>query len=407
MLPILPFDILIQIFQHLDPLYNNETSLIDTPSSSLALQRSLGSTLSLLSQDWRPLGSRYLWTNFILSFAKENSRKKLVLLIGNEEIAKQVKRLWIYANIHDVERAVGVPIEFLLPSVNSLHSLELTTTPSFAQRLFSQLDLSNSPDGNLANLRHLTLDTSYAESPHYPSFLLGFLRRLPHLTSLKIMVQLSASGVLPPPPPTPAQSQPLRHLTSLNYLVSDTTFGQSPLAIPLLASLLELVDPTPLTSLRISSRSLPDTLSQFISSAPSLTSLKIASDRLTIERDLPLLLSPLPSLSRLSQFEIGILPAWTAPFHLLSNSPLVPLLFSTLTSCPILQSISLDFDLTSHESQTREYLRRAWDGGRLRMFEWNAWTAVARERVEVTYERRDEGGWRREEEGNSIEIVGI
>ena len=402
--PLLPYDILIQIFQHLDPLFSDTTSLIDTPSSSLAAQRSLGSTLSLLSQDWRPLGSRYLWSNFILSFAKENSRKKLVLLIGNEEIAKQVKRLYVYANIHDVERAVGVPVEFLLPSVNTLQSLELATTPSFAQRLFSQLDLTNSVDRDLANLRHLTLDTSYAESPHYPPFLLSLLPRLTRLTSLRVMIQLSSSGVLPSPLSTPAHLRPLKSIPSLSYLVSDTTFGQSPLAIPLLASLLNLIDPTPLTSLRISSRSLPDSLSSFISSAPALTSLKIASDRLTIEQALPSLLSPLPSLPRLTELEFGILPGWTAPLHLLRASPLVSLLFSTFSSCPTLQTISLDFDLTSHETQTREFLKRAWEGRRLRLFEWCAWTAVARERAQITYER-EEGGWMREEEGVSIESI--
>ncbi|GAA5977716.1 hypothetical protein JCM5350_002328 [Sporobolomyces pararoseus] len=403
--PRLPYDILLQIFRHLDPLDKRQMRLRDTPSSVLAIQRQLGATLSLISRDWRDVGTKYLWSNFILSFATERSRRKLVLLIGNEEIAKNVRRLYLYAGVHDVERAANLPVDFLLPSLKALQSLELSATPSFTTKIFSQVDLS-SDGGDLRNLRHLVLDSSDQSSTHYPDFLLRLVSKLPRLESLEITVSLPSTGSLRTPSPTPVHTRPLQSLQSFSYLVCGDNSGPSELANPFLSSLFDLINPSPLETLSVTCRTLPGSLSSFLSISSKLSALSITCDRLTMENQLPSFVSSFSTLSYLSKLEFGILPAWTAPFHFPSTSPLTSLFFSSLSSLPRLRTVSLDFDLTSHEVAILDFLKSKWSGGVFERFEWNAWMAVSRYNVPISYKRREEGGWRREEQGNSIEIVG-
>ncbi|GAA5956605.1 hypothetical protein JCM3765_003498 [Sporobolomyces pararoseus] len=402
--PRLPYDILLQIFRHLDPLDKKEMRLRDTPSSVLAIQRQLGSTLSLISRDWRDVGTKYLWSNFILSFATERSRRKLVLLVGNEEIAKNVRRLYLYAGVHDVDRAANLPVDLLIPSLTALGSLELSATPRFIMKIFSQVELSS--NGDLQSLRHLVLDSSDESSTEYPDFLLRLVSRLPQLESLEITVSLPSTGSLRTPSTTPVDSKPLQSLQSLVYRVCGDNSGPSDLANPFLSSLLDLINPSPLETLSFTCRTLPDSLSPFFSSSSKLTKLSITCDRLTMENQLPSFVSSFSSLSHLSKLDFGILPAWTAPFHFPSTSTLTPLFFSSLSSLPQLRNVSLDFDLSSHEAAILDFLRSKWTDRVFEKFEWNEWMAVSRYNVPITYERREEGGWRREEQGNSIEIVG-
>jgi hypothetical protein len=125
-----------------------------------------------------------------------------------------------------------------------------------------------------------------------------------------------------------------------------------------------------------------------------------------MENQLGSFVSSFSTLSNLSKLEFGILPAWTAPFHFLSTSSIAPIFFSSLASLPRLRSVSLDFDLSSHELAIVDFLKNKWEEGVFERFEWNSWMSVSRYSVPISYERREEGGWRREEQGHSLEVVG-
>ncbi|GAA5882651.1 hypothetical protein JCM16303_006526 [Sporobolomyces ruberrimus] len=405
--PVLPYDVLLQVFHSLDPVEEGQhPSLCGTPPSALALQRSLGSTVSLISRDWRDVGSKYLWSNFILSFATEKFRRKLILLIGNDSIANSVRNLYVNAGIHDVERAVGMPVEFLLPSLPNLQSFELATEPSFAIRIFSQLDLS--PSHDLKNLERLVIDTSLSHSAYYHTFLLNLLRRLPLLTVLDISIQLPSTGSPLLVDSIPPASRPLRKLRKFTYNLWDVTTGPSTLSNPFLQSVLSLIDPSGIDTIWISSKPLPlDSLLPFVSSAARLKHLSLTCDRSTMETLLPGLVSILPSFPHLATFELGVLPAWTAPFHVPSASPVPSQLVSALAALDRLRIVVLELDLSFHESVVVEFLKAKWDKGVFERLEWSAWMAVSRDRIWVKHERREEGGWRKEEEGNSIEVVGV
>ncbi|GAA5937190.1 uncharacterized protein JCM15063_002836 [Sporobolomyces koalae] len=400
--PSLPYDVLLHIFSYLDPIQDPDEGLRTTPASLLQVQRHLGSTLSLLSRDWRDVGVRYLWSNFVLSFATSQSRRKLVLLVGNDEVATRVKRLLIIAGAHDVEQTVGMPIEFLLPSLPNLESLEISAPPYFAQRLFSQLE----PD-NLERLRHLTLttlNTSLVEHPYYPAFLLNLLPRFPKLTSLEIGVDLPASGTLSHVPLVR-----LQHLT--RFLLSNSTTGPSTLAIPFLSSLLSLIEASKdsLTSLSLGSRTIPSTLPEFISTLSRLEHLSITCDRTSLELEFARLVEHWSKLTNLRTVSIGVLPDWTAPLHLASSElsdRLVVQLFNSFENSLDLTRVSLDVDLTRYESTVQAWLKDRWHRGNFEVFEWCTWIPVQRERVQVRFCRRASGGWQREQDGVLEDTIG-
>lgn len=449
--PRLPYDILLHIFQYLDPLDDDRVGqpakLRDTPSSLLSIQRALGATLSLMSRDWRDLGHKYLWSNFILSFATERSSRKLGLLLGNEDVANLVKRIYVYCGIHDERRVQGVPIELTLPSLKRLESLELSASPRFVMKMFSQVD---SRERDLVTLRHLVLDSSDEPSVDYPEILLRLVSKLPLLESLDLTLSLPSTGTWTFPAPS---SKPLQSLRSFVYRVCGDNSGPSTLSNPFLISLLNLIDPHLVETFSVSCRTLPteephDVFSTFLKTTRRrLSKLSVTCDRLTMERILPHLIETLPALTRLSSLTLGILPQWTAPLHLpslqtfvaadelgASREPLrrgsvVSRFFDSLLSLEQLERISLDFDLTLDEKPIviDGFLRKKWEQGQgqgqgssgerpeprtrrskgLQRLEWHSWMSVSRYSLPIVYERREEGGWRREEQGHSFEIVGL
>ncbi|GAA5904626.1 uncharacterized protein JCM6883_003845 [Sporobolomyces salmoneus] len=403
MAPRLPYDVLREIFRHLDPVPDNDSiKLITTPSSSLAIQRSNGAIISRISHEWRDLGYRMMFSNVLLQLGYEKHQRKMILLTGNEEIAKNVKRLFISATEHDWERLQSLPIDFLLPSLSNLERLEIVSPWPVILKVFSQVDFS--PNGDLRNLRHLVLDNSGRDAIRDPVDLTRLVSKLPHLVSLEINTPLAETGTMPPSPETRIESRPLRHLKSLDYTVQYR--GPTTLAVPLFLTLWNLLDPSKLEHLSLSDRTLPETLPSILTSCPNLSTLSLSCDRQTTELQLPSLIETLYSLPKLTRLDLSLVPDWTAPFHVPSTSPLPSQLFSALSSLPHLESASFDLDLSFHEPATQAYLASQWSTGTLKRFRWNSWLAVARNRVSVEYERIEEGGWRREEMGNSFEIVG-
>ncbi|GAA6060424.1 hypothetical protein JCM10212_002192 [Sporobolomyces blumeae] len=399
----LPYDIVLLILSYLDPIPVDEAPLIDTPSSALRHQREVGSTISLLSRDYVRHGQQLVFKHVVLSFSKEQvARRKLVLLVGNDHLADKVKRLFVFAGTHDVERTLALPLDLLLPSLTHLASLEVSSTPALIERLVNPSSLVSA-----RHLVHLTLISGHAASPNYPSYLLAVLPQyLPDLESLTLRLQLSTSGSVPSRASIPNRRKAFTRLRSFEYSVMDSTTGQTHLAADFLDALLDLVDgPTcPLSTLKVSSRTLPDSLAPFVRSCRSLEHLTIECGRMVLETYLDSFLESVrdgASSSTVRTLSLGVLPTWVAPLSPSRES--VDLLLETLSSLERIENVSLDFDLSSYEPDVREYLTRQTDANSsttttLESFVSSGYDAVGSERLAVVWKRRRTGGWTREQD---------
>ncbi|GAA5843674.1 hypothetical protein JCM3766R1_007205 [Sporobolomyces carnicolor] len=409
MAPRLPYDVLRLIFEFMNPLAEEEVaeeagfSLRTASASQLALQRSLGATLSLVSRDWRDLGAKYLWSNFILSFHKANHEKRLVLLLGNEDIAKTVKRLCVFGGRDGFDRALTLPLELLLPSLPNLRALEGISSMELAHKLFSG---TVAPSIDLGHLQYFDLVVMSTTSAHIAGFVINLVKKLHNVTILKLAFPVPASGTFESIADIPVRLRPLQRLKSLACSVHIMNAPTSSLTIPFLTSLLNLVNPSPVEHLSLSATTIPDTLAKTLGEYRNLVSLRLACHVSTMRQYISTIVSVLPSLEKLSELEFGIAPTWMAPWHLESDSHLPANLFASLGRLTLLRTVRLDLDFSSHEQLVRDFLVQQWSKGVLRRFDTMTWIAVSRNRVPITYERSSEGGWRREELGHSIETFG-
>ncbi|GAA6060408.1 hypothetical protein JCM10212_002176 [Sporobolomyces blumeae] len=155
MIPPLPHEIMLLIFEYLAPV-EDASAMLSGDEFGQAEQRRVGSVISLVSRKYTRHGQAILWRSARLDCKdEETTRTKIDALTTHAHLADKVRCLCIIDRNNASYCVLERSIEVLLASLPLLSSLELNGRPDFVQHLISPPSLVTLP-----RLRHLGLHTA-------------------------------------------------------------------------------------------------------------------------------------------------------------------------------------------------------------------------------------------------------